>query len=457
MSNSEDFKKFILKQISGDVAFDSKCHTFRISLRPISEPIRKAIYDEGHRYGFTDGNIDNLLIKVQDETELAYKPAEKTISFIEVSDLNPGERLRLVGSDKVGGKAELELIYLGQSKETRLHRFMVLDASRLILSAEDVVEVVRNEMLSVNYPVQFGVYRQGRRVPDDKLVYRTFKLDSMTKIMPSIVHEIIDNKKEFTFQEKSVRVLDQSPGNRLSFGTNAMSLLLHEFSDTFPIYADFDDKGIGCFSSNPDAEFVSSKTRNNLFNITKASEAAVCLKIETRKPGELFLDKSDMYLKLNKCAEISKCVILESKGRTPVTPVTDNAPQQQCDLEPMAQDLKEQMNSISSDELKTKVHQWVSQFHNQGISIIALERLLNFYSTSHEIRPINDGDFVDPDSGGEDLEKELIKCRDEKDNLKKENEKLQKELTKWKHCLIGLLVLLSVLVVVLVIMIYKLN
>lgn len=194
MSDKEVFKKFILKQLAGEVAFNKECHSFRLGLRPVSNPIRQAIYEEGHNWNLTDSQINDLMIKVQSEIELAYAPVKGSITHINVKDLNPGEQLRLHGANEVDGPAELSLLYLGRC------RFMVLNTSRRhALAAEDVVEVAKTEIISINYPTQFIVYRKGKRIPDDRRVYRTYKLDNITRIKASIVHEIIDARKEFTF------------------------------------------------------------------------------------------------------------------------------------------------------------------------------------------------------------------------------------------------------------------
>ena len=132
------------------MAFNKECHSFRLGLRPVSDPIRRAIYEEGHKWKLTDSQINDLLIKVQSEIDLAYAPIEGSITHINVKDLNSGEQLRLHGADEVDGPAELCLLYLGRC------RFMVLSTSRRhALMAEDVVEVAKTEIISVNYPIQF--------------------------------------------------------------------------------------------------------------------------------------------------------------------------------------------------------------------------------------------------------------------------------------------------------------
>lgn len=426
MSDKEVFKKFILKQLAGEVAFNKECHSFRLGLRTVSNPIRQAIYEEGHNWNLTDSQIDNLLIKVQDEIELAYAPIERSITHIDVKDMNPGEQLRLHGASEVDGPAELCLLYLGQC------RFMVLHTNRRhALAAEDVVELAKTEIISINYPTQFIVYRQGKRIPDDQRVYRTYKLDNITSIKASIVHEIIDARKEFTFLEASVDDGTLGNGDHLSFGSNAMSLLLHEYSGAFPVYADFEENGIGRFYSRPDAKIESSEIRNQLFDINQDSHKTACLRIETETPGELFLKKDDHRLGLKKPAQVKKCFVDNGGLRRVSAPKASGEQQQSGNLEQMAKEIKKQL-AVSGNSLKIQqVHQWIDQFRNQRVSIIALEELLNFFNRDPEattsVDVLDESAFLLPNVGVEDTD--IKKCRDEINRLMREKKDLETELS----------------------------
>ena len=447
MSDKEVFKKFILKQLAGEVAFNKECHSFRLGLRPVSDPIRRAIYEEGHKWKLTDSQINDLLIKVQSEIDLAYAPIEGSITHINVKDLNSGEQLRLHGADEVDGPAELCLLYLGRC------RFMVLSTSRRhALMAEDVVEVAKTEIISVNYPIQFIVYRKGKRIPDDRRVYRTYKLDNITRIKASTVHEIIDARKEFTFLEASVDDASLGNGNQLTLGSNAMSLLLHEYSGAFPIYADFDENGVGRFYSRPDAEIESSEIRNHLFEINQDSHKTACLRIETETPGELYLKNDDYRLGLKKPARVKKCSVATSGSRRVSAPKTSGKQQQSGNLEQIAKEIKKQL-AISGNSLEMQqVHQWIDQFRNQRVSIIALEVLLNFFNkqreTTQDVQDLDELAFPLPNMGEEDAD--IKKCRDEIESLKSEKRNLEKELsaTKKKLLIVAVVALLILLVLI---------
>lgn len=452
MSDKEVFKKFILKQLAGEVAFNKECHSFRLGLRPVSNPIRQAIYEEGHNWNLTDSQINDLMIKVQSEIELAYAPVKGSITHINVKDLNPGEQLRLHGANEVDGPAELSLLYLGRC------RFMVLNTSRRhALAAEDVVEVAKTEIISINYPTQFIVYRKGKRIPDDRRVYRTYKLDNITRIKASIVHEIIDARKEFTFLEASVDDGSLGNGNQLTFGSNAMSLLLHEYSGIFPVYADFDENGVGRFYSRPDAEIESSEIRNRLFDINQGSHKTACLRIETETPGELYLKNDDHRLGLKKPAQVKKCSAISGGSRRVSAPKAVGGQQQSGNLEQIAKDIKKQL-AVSGNSLEMQqVHQWIDQFRNQRVSIIALEVLLNFFSkqreTTQDVEDLDELAFPLPNMGEEDTD--IVKCRNEIESLKSEKRSLERELSATKKKLlitavVAFLILLALIISLLI-------
>lgn len=298
MNNTEVFRKFILKQIAGEVVYSKESHSFQLSLRNISSTIREAIFAEGRKWGMTDSFIGDFINKVVKEVELTYKPNRQLVQYVDVArDLNAGTELWLEGNESGRGKARLHLLHIGGSSSPGRCRFLVLESTRLALQPEDIVEPADNTLWATGHPVMLSVYRQGRRYPDAVRVYRTYKIENIIKVLPSMVHEVIDSRREFTFMEdKPDKVV------ALTFGRNAMSLLLHEYLRLMPIYVDFNEKGDGEFRSAPDAVFPPSEVRDELFDITNDTMRHHPLTIFTEKPGLLHLDSDTLRLSLSQKA-----------------------------------------------------------------------------------------------------------------------------------------------------------
>lgn len=308
-NTKEVFRKFILKQIAGEVVYSKESHSFQLSLRNISNTIREAIFAEGHKWEITDREIGDFINKVVKEVELTYKPNRQLVQYIDVArNLNAGTEMWLEGNEPGRGKARLHLLYLGNSSSPGRCRFLVLESTRLALQPEDIVEPADNTLWAVGNPVMLNVYRQGVRYPDAVRVYRTYQIENIIKVLPSMVHEVIDARSEFTFIEDVAKKQEKAIGNSLTFGRNAMSLLLHEYSRLLPIYIDFNEKGDGEFRSASDAVFAPSKVRDAMFGITNDTMRHHSLIISTEKPGQLHLDSDSQRLSLINAA-VAKATI----------------------------------------------------------------------------------------------------------------------------------------------------
>ncbi len=302
---SEIFENFILKQIAGEIVFSKERHSFQLSLRSITDSIRKAIYAEGEKWGMSTVSIDNCITKVRNTVELSHKPKEQSVQNVDISQsLKLGQQLKLYGSEKGRGEAHLHLLYVGVSKLTGYSRFMVLSSSRLALQPEDIVEPANNTLWSVGAPVYLSVYREGKRYPDEERVYRTYQLGCITLIKPSKVHEVIDSREEFTHVESTAT----NNMRNISFGRNPMSLLLHEYSRNLPIYADFNEKGLGSFKSAMTI-FKPSQGRDILFGVSNETHMSHSLYIETEEAGELYLETKELSIQLKKAAKAKIQVI----------------------------------------------------------------------------------------------------------------------------------------------------
>lgn len=106
-------------------------------------------------------------------------------------------------------------------------------------------------------------------------------------------------------------------------------------------------------------------------------------------------------------------------------------------MELIIKDIKESLSSCSPKELEDRIILWRNQFRHEGISIITLETLLNFYREPHVtdfFQP--EDDYVNIHSAlyGSDSDENQQVIRLEIDKLKKENKELQKLIKKWRKC-----------------------
>lgn len=304
MQSNKVFTKFILKQIAGTVAYNPVSHTFHLTLRNLSNTILGAIYSEGAKWDMSNEAVDDYIANVINEIELSYQPVEQSVQFIDVAkDIKPGIQITLGGRDLKRGLARLSVLYLGMSRKNKYPRFMVLDSTRLSLIAEDVLEPADNTLWSTGHPILFKVFRNGERYPNAESVYRSYKIEEIILIRPSVIHEVIDARAEFTFMENSLSQLNDTYNGTITFGKNPMTLFMHNYSSSMPLYANFDDLGVGKFSSNPDIVFPFTDLRNQLFGIVDDGYKEKNLNIVTTNEGEIYFDIEKNILKPKKAAK----------------------------------------------------------------------------------------------------------------------------------------------------------
>jgi len=304
MQSNKVFTKFILKQIAGTVAYNPVDHTFHLTLRNLSNTILEAIYSEGAKWGMSTQAVDDYYAKVINEIELSSQPIEQSVHFIDVAkDIKPGIQIRLEGNDLTRGAARLNVLYLGMSRKNNYPRFMVLSSTRLSLIAEDVLEPADNTLWSTGHAILFKVFRNGERYPNPESVYRSFRIEEIVLTKPSVIHEVIDAREDFTFVENSLSQLNDIYNGTITFGGNPMTLFMHNYSSCMPLYANFDDVGVGKFSSNPNIVFPFSDIRNQLFEIVDDGYKKKNLNIVTTNEGEIYFDIENNVLKPKKAAK----------------------------------------------------------------------------------------------------------------------------------------------------------
>lgn len=109
-------------------------------------------------------------------------------------------------------------------------------------------------------------------------------------------------------------------------------------------------------------------------------------------------------------------------------------------MEHILQEIKTSFSTCTPDELQARIPVWRDQFRQQGISITALETLLNFFQEPHPAE-MSGGDeaFIDPHYG-----EDSKGIRSQISSLEKDNAELKRQVAKWRT---GFFLALAVLVV----------
>ncbi len=298
---SEIFKKYIVKQVVGSIYYSHTEKAFRIRFKTVTPTIRNKIVEEGKQWNIDENFIDDIINSTLHDIQLVYTCKEVCVQTINISkDLSEGSILRLFGAESDSGKMELKLLYMGCNNERKEHRFCVLESSCLALQPYDVLEPFDSLYISVEYPVLLKVFRHNKRIPDETHVFRIYTLQCLTRITPSIIHDVIDSQKKFTYIEHVSEIITKER-ERLCWGTNPMTMLLHNYSIKMPIYVDFEEGGIGSFYANKEIVLPPSKIRNQMFDIPDDAEKRKIKVIRTEN-GEIVLGPEGIMLhKKAKC------------------------------------------------------------------------------------------------------------------------------------------------------------
>ena len=126
-------------------------------------------------------------------------------------------------------------------------------------------------------------------------------------------------------------------------------------------------------------------------------------------------------------------------------------------MELIIKDIKESLACCSPKELEERITIWRNQFRQQGISIIVLETLLNFYREPHIVENgQSEDDFVSFYSAmhSSDSDENLQAIRSEIDKLRKEKKELQKQISKLRKYSITIFVFSVVVIFVMCIVFF---
>lgn len=193
MGNKEQLVKFIIKSIVSDVEYDVNSDKFTINRIDISEELINDIIAEGAKYGLNADETRELITIVSSDIKIA-PSIHRSYSNTETTDIKTGNHLKLVFNQNNIGPVYIEIICI----ETG--RFFVINSNVPGLKFQDELVSI-NRIWNISYDVDFIIYRNGKNYPDKQSALRLNKLQSIEYFLPSVIHEILDSKKEFTKEE----------------------------------------------------------------------------------------------------------------------------------------------------------------------------------------------------------------------------------------------------------------
>lgn len=297
---NDRIRKYIIKHIVGKIGYSQETQSFQLLLRQMRTADRILFREEIRKYeswqNMTENNIDKFIDDVRLSAGLCNKTRRTTYPSLMLDNIAEGNIISLYEYDDRQGESHLRLLYMGKN-DLGIQRFFVISSNRTALHPEDILEPYGSNIWSVDHSAVFRVYRNGERIPQGKdLLYLTYPLRHISLETPSIVHEVIDARNDFTYEEY---VANKSTVDKLhlSFTRPSMGLLLHEYSTKMDFYADFIDEGINCkFETNIETQY-SVIDRIRYFCDVSESEAKT-KHLKTSVPGSLRMDNETMELKL---------------------------------------------------------------------------------------------------------------------------------------------------------------
>lgn len=111
-------------------------------------------------------------------------------------------------------------------------------------------------------------------------------------------------------------------------------------------------------------------------------------------------------------------------------------------MEHILQEIKTSLSSCTPDELQARIPVWRDFFRQQGISIAALETLLNFFQEPHPAGASGaDEAFIDPH-----LDDNIEGIRSQIGSLEQVNAELKRQVAKWRTSFFVALAALAVFI-----------
>ncbi len=198
------FVSFIIKKTVGHVDFDPETG-FRVQTVYMTDDILREIQAEGRRYGYTDQQISEI-VNVTTHSINTNPSITTHYNNLDISRLEAGTHIELnFRSDKFGG-TRLGLVAAGRLK------FIVVESTVTGLQVNDVVKSF-NTQWNIHYSIEFLIYRNGNRYPDDShsLIIENFEYYRL--YAPSFIYQILDSQDDFELEQTDIATIEDNPEN----------------------------------------------------------------------------------------------------------------------------------------------------------------------------------------------------------------------------------------------------
>lgn len=299
---NDRIKKYIIKNTVGKIFFSQEKKSYQLVLRQIGQKEKNKIFEEIKKYpewnNATSFSLNSLYDDVRNTIDLCYKTKNTSLQHLNIDELQIGNIVCLKGEDEEVGFEDLRLMYIGKG-EGEYSRFLVLSSGRMAIQPEDILEVYDTTLWGMGHPVSFKVFRKGKRIPSENMVYRTLPINALSIVLPSIVHEVIDSRHDYSYEEYEADKIDQRTDYQFDYTLPSMGLLLREHTNGIGIFADFDNEGkMGSIYTEEkipvnigEASFLFSKLDDSTQTITR---------VVTEEKGLVRIDSDTHKIKLVK-------------------------------------------------------------------------------------------------------------------------------------------------------------
>lgn len=293
-------RNFILKTISGEVVYDEVHRHFSLRVRPVTATMRDMVRKEIIKWGIDEAFTDSYIAEATSLISLGKaKENFQPMPTLDVrKDIRQGDILFMHSKDKNKGIAHLRLLFLGMDEDFGKYLFLVLESSRVALRPNDKLEPAETMLWTIDSQLRFKVYRNDMRYPSDDLLYQTFRIEYIAIDRPNLFQQIIDSKKTFTYDEYKS---DQFKGQKVTFGKNPMSLLLHRHSDKMSIYADFLEDGLKAQFA-PSGIFPKDSNRDMWFEVPDYLQQHAVEVVSVKDEGTFLFDQQTYSPKISQKA-----------------------------------------------------------------------------------------------------------------------------------------------------------
>lgn len=197
MLGNNQFENFIIKRIVKSIAYDAASLSLKFNNVIVTERIMNDIRREALYYNLTE---EEIIRSIDNAIERIAQTANKMVAYsdVNIEHLKLGQHFKLYMQDSSDKKEEnIELLCMSFGS------FLVLNSTDNALQKEDKLISVNNYW-KISSCIDFTLFRNGIRYPDDVTVYRTTPFMAIEYYNPSPIFDIYDADSDFEFRKKNL-------------------------------------------------------------------------------------------------------------------------------------------------------------------------------------------------------------------------------------------------------------